>query len=393
MLISSCRRRKREKEEGRGYPLANETAHRIAIVGLGLIGGSLGMAIRAARLRGVEVVGYDRDGAVVSKAKRLGAIDREARDLARAVSGASLVVIATPILAIREVLREAAPHLSPGAVVTDTGSTKAAVMAWARELLPEGVHFVGGHPMAGKEAQGIDNAQADLFRERAYCLCPDPQADEGAVRTVLGLVHLVGATPLFIDPQEHDQYVAAVSHLPLVVATALFTLVRGSSGWSEMAPLAASGFRDTTRLASGDPEMAHDICLTNQEAILHWLDRMIGELYRYRRLIAEGGAELFETFARAQLERDAFMTKKVVGREQPQVDLPDFKDALASLFIGRALTERMRKLSELGERPQAAPPPREDRTERLARLMRERLERDLRRDLEKEDGGQRPPRE
>ncbi len=366
--------------------------HRIAIVGLGLIGGSLGMAIRAARLRDVEVVGYDQNGGVLGKARRLGAIDREARDLAQAVAGASVVIIATPILAIRQVMREATPHLSPGAVVTDTGSTKAAVLSWARELLPEGVHFVGGHPMAGKETQGIDNAQADLFRERAYCLCPDPQADEGAVRTVLGLVRLVGAHPLFIDPEEHDQYVAAVSHLPLVVATALFTLVRGSSGWQEMAPLAASGFRDTTRLASGDPEMSHDICLTNQEAILHWLDRMIGELYRYRALIAEGGAELFETFARAQLERDAFMAKKIVGREPPQVELPDFKEALASLFIGRALSERVRRLSELTEgqarEPRASE--REDRAERLARLMRERLERDLKRELEKKRNQDQP---
>jgi prephenate dehydrogenase len=364
-------------------------AHRIAIVGLGLIGGSLGLAIRAAGLRGVEVVGYDQERSALAKAKRLGAIDREAHDLAQAVAGASLVVIATPILAIRQVLREAAPHLSEGAVVTDTGSTKAAVLAWARELLPKGVHFVGGHPLAGKETQGIDNAQADLFRQRAYCLCPDPEADERAVRTVLGLVQVVGATPLFIDPQEHDQYVAAVSHLPLVVATALFTLVRGSSGWAEMAPLAASGFRDTTRLASGDPEMSHDICLTNQEAILHWLDRLIGELYRYRRLIAEGGTELFETFARAQLERDAFLAKKVVGREPPQVELPDFKDALASLFIGRALSERIRRLSELTEEWGKEPRPGqgEDRAQRLARLMRQRLERDLKRELEK--GGDR----
>ncbi len=124
--------------------------HRIAIVGLGLIGGSLGMAIRAARLRDVEVVGYDQNGGVLGKARRLGAIDREARDLAQAVAGASVVIIATPILAIRQVMREAAPHLSPGAVVTDTGSTKAAVLSWARELLPEGVHFVGGHPMAAR---------------------------------------------------------------------------------------------------------------------------------------------------------------------------------------------------------------------------------------------------
>lgn len=367
--------------------------HRIAIIGLGLIGGSLGLALKAARLRGVELVGYDRDSETRTKARRIGAIDREARDVAEAVSGASMVIVATPILAIREVLREAAPHLTEGSVVTDTGSTKAAVLGWARELLPSGVHFVGGHPMAGKETQGIDHAEAGLFRERAYCLCPDPDADERAVRTVLGLVHAVGATPLFIDPEEHDQYVAAVSHLPLVLATALFTLVRGSTGWQEMAPLAASGFRDTTRLASGDPEMSHDICITNREALLHWLDRMIGELYRYRRLIAEGGAELFETFARAQLDRDAFLSRKVVGREQPQVELPDFKDALVSLFIGRAVSERMRKLTELPEKPAetGGRPSREDRTTRLARLFRERLERDLQRELDK-DQGPAPPR-
>src|SRR5206468_10710454 len=199
-----------------------------------------------------------------------------------------------------------APELAEGTVVTDTTSTKAHVMRWAREALPEHVYFVGGHPMAGKETAGIANAEASLFRGKAYCICPAVDASDTAVKTVLGLVRLVGAEPLFVDPEEHDIYAGAVSHLPLMMSTALFSMLRSSPAWNDMGMMASSGFSDVTRLAASDPAMSHGIWATNRDALIHWLERMAEELRRFRDRRQDAQDEApFETLLKAQTERDA----------------------------------------------------------------------------------------
>ena len=349
----------------------NQEQKRITIVGLGLIGGSLGLAIKAAGLPGMEIVGHDRDRVAANKARKMGAIDRAEHNLPRAVQGAGMVVIATPVLAIREVMEQIAPDLPEGCVVTDTGSTKERILEWAAELLPPSVSFVGGHPMAGKETQGIDNAEADLFRGRAYCLCPAVDAHEDAVRAVTGLVRLAGAEPLFLDPKEHDQYAAAVSHLPLLLSASLFTLLRASPAWNDLAPMASSSFRDVTRLASGDPQMAHDIFLTNRDAAVHWLDRMIEELGRYRDLLEGDTEELLETFARAQMDRDSFLAEPHPRRLQGEEPAEVRKELFNSL-VGGWIADRAKKVREL---PGLV---RETRTSRA-----ERIAEDIRRDLDK----------
>ena len=328
-------------------PADARPSRRIAIIGLGLIGGSLGLAIKGARLDNLEVVGYSRRPGVRVKARRLGAIDRAAEDVRSAVEDAALVVIATPILAIREVMEEVAPVLREGCVVTDTGSTKAEVLRWAGEVLPGHVDFVGGHPMAGKEQSGIEAADARLFVDAAYCVVPHVNASERAINAVLSLVGIVGARPVFIDAEEHDSYVAAVSHLPLVLSVALFSLARNSQAWPDMAELAASGFRDLTRLASGDPNMSHDICITNRERIVHWLDRMIGELSRYRELIRDKDEELFKALARTQLDRDAFLTKPPERRQPPaeEADILSSGERMASFLVGEQWVRRVRDMS------------------------------------------------
>jgi prephenate dehydrogenase len=321
---------------------------RMTIIGLGLIGGSLGLALKAAKIQGIEIVGYDKDTIAAVDARRRGAVDRTEPILQRAVADAGLVVIATPILAMREVMEEMADALRENCVVTDTGSTKCLVMEWASQLLPANVSFVGGHPMAGKETAGIANADAKLFAGKPYCITPSPNATEGAVRLVAGIVHLIGARPLFIDAQEHDRYVAAVSHLPLVLSTALFTLTRSSPAWPELAALASSGFRDVTRLASSDPELSHDICLTNREAVLHWLDRLTEELARYRELLKEGQEEeLFKRLTQAQLDRDTYLTVGPPTRERPIANVPDSGQQLISLLVGERLVRRVREIGKL----------------------------------------------
>ena len=318
---------------------------RVAIIGLGLIGGSLALAIKRANIEGLQVIGTARTRETLQKAKKMGAIDTDAPTAADAVRGARLVVIASPIMAARSIMEEIAPALAPGAVVTDVGSTKANVARWAKELLPSTVSFVGGHPMAGKEQAGIAAADPDLFKSKAWVIAPSVSASEAAVNTVVGLAQLTGATPIFMDPDEHDSYVAAISHLPLLLSSALFSVAHGSAAWPELAQLASSGFRDTTRLASGSPEMAHDIVLTNRDNVIHWLDRFIDELRRFRGIVAGGASEeVIEAFTKAQLERDNYM---VNGPPQREAGEPIPKISLGDMIVGSKVMDYMRKQQEI----------------------------------------------
>lgn len=280
---------------------------RVAIVGLGLIGGSVGLALKNAKSVGLERVGFARRAEVASKAVSIGAVDRTEGDLISAVEDANLVIIATPPMAIREILAQIGERLPPGCIVTDTASTKAQVMEWAQALLPPSVSFIGGHPMAGKETFGIDAADADLFRGCIYCLVPGGNASSEAIDFVNGLVKRIGANPLFLDAAEHDSLVAGISHLPLLVSAAFTSAMMKSHSWPQMARLAASGFRDLSRLASGNPEMSRDICITNKEPILHWIDEFLKELGEFRHLVSENGKELEQAFLRAREGREKWL--------------------------------------------------------------------------------------
>jgi prephenate dehydrogenase len=319
---------------------------RIAIIGLGLIGGSIGLALKRAGLRDIEISGTARTRDTLLKAKKLGIIDIDEPLPSEAVRGAKLVIIATPILAIEPVMREIAPALAENAVVTDAGSTKENVARWARDILPRSGHFVGGHPMAGKESFGVDAADPDLFRGRTWVICPSVDAPEGAVNTVLAVVQACGAEATFMDAAEHDSYVAAISHLPLTVAAALFSVASTSAAWPELARLASSGFRDTSRLASGSPEMAHDIAMTNRDNLLHWIDRFQDELSRFRRIVATGeSAELLEAFARPQMERDTFMEAGAPSREVASAKIEGL--GLGDMLLGTKISGYLKKQQDM----------------------------------------------
>lgn len=283
---------------------------RVLIVGLGLIGGSIGLALRrwaeerkTDGRRPLEIIGFDANLDHQRAAEKLGAVDRGAWDLAKAAREADVVILATPVKAMQDVMRDLAPHLKEGVIVTDTGSTKAQVLGWANELLPAGIHFVGGHPMAGK-TQSIEGAEADLFTGATWCVSPSVTASEDAVRTVLGLVAAAGAEPYFVDPLEHDAYVAGVSHLPFALSAALMNAVARDASWREMKSLTAGGFRDTTRLAAGSPAMHRDILLTNRDAVVRWIDQLGESLSELRSALlsdpdaASARVEAFFTAAR-----------------------------------------------------------------------------------------------
>jgi prephenate dehydrogenase len=275
---------------------------RVALIGLGLIGGSLGLALRQGRAA-QEVLGFDLGRGVIDQARKAGAIDQGYTTLADAVRGAELVILATPVGAMRVLLRELSPLVGAGAVVTDVASTKEQVIAWAEEALPPGVFFLGGHPMAGKEVSGVQAADPALFRNCIYCLTPTTKTAPVALRKVSQLIEALGARRRLLDPVEHDRQVAQVSHLPFLAASALMHSVIEQRSWGEAALLASSGFRDTTRLSAGSPEMYRDICLTNQAAVLQALDDYMTMLQTYRAHIAKGDPQLDELFTEARQAR------------------------------------------------------------------------------------------
>ncbi|MCL6645193.1 MAG: prephenate dehydrogenase/arogenate dehydrogenase family protein [Dehalococcoidia bacterium] len=319
--------------------------NRIAIIGTGLIGASIGLGLAARPNRNYEIVGVDRDRTHARAAKKLGALDREVGSLEEAVERAGMVIIATPVVAARRILEDVGHYLVPGAVVTDVCSTKAEVMRWAAEYLPENVHFVGGHPMAGREKSGPEAASASLFEGATWAVTPSPRADERAVQAVLGLIEALGAIPLYIDPAEHDQYAAAVSHVPLLASVALFRMVRDSQGWEDAALLAGPGFRDVTRLASGDPTMARDIMLTNREAVIHWIGRLQQELSTIRAALEAGPEPIYDLFRSTQLDRDTFIQNPPQRRRPEGIEPPSARDAIGRMFVG-GLYDRIKETTE-----------------------------------------------
>ena len=272
-----------------------------------MIGGSIGLALKRAGSDGVELVGYARRPETADRALQLGAIDRVEGSLASAVDKAALVILAIPTMSVKEILSQIGSHLPAGSVVTDVASTKVQVMQWAEESLPPGVSFVGGHPMAGKELSGIEVADADLFRGCTYCIVPGRGASDDAVQTIVDLVQKVGARHVFVNAAEHDQFVAGISHLPLILASALVMSTTRSPQWSKMSEVAATGYQGATRLASQHPRMNRDICLTNGENIVSWIDDFAKELQRFRGLIAEGDLGLEQAFDRARQARNAWI--------------------------------------------------------------------------------------
>ena len=282
-------------------------SRRIAIVGLGLIGGSIGLALKRAGSDGVELVGYARRPETADRALQLGAIDRVEGSLASAVDKAALVILATPTMSVKEILSQIGSHLPAGCVVTDVASTKVQVMKWAEESLPPSASFVGGHPMAGKELSGIDVADADLFKGCTYCIVPGRGASDDAVQTIVDLVHKVGAHHVFMNASDHDQFVAGISHLPLILASALVMATTRNPHWSKMSEVAATGYQGATRLASQHPRMNRDICLTNGENIVSWIDDFTRELQRFRALIVEGDLGLEQAFDKARQARNAWI--------------------------------------------------------------------------------------
>ena len=278
----------------------------VAILGLGLMGASLGMALRQ---RGIAriVAGYDAEPGVAERARERGAVDLACASLAEAVAESDLVVLATPLLATRELLAEIALLLKAKTIITDLGSAKAEVVSWAEALLPAPGQFVGGHPMAGSERSGVEAAEADLYQNCVWYLTSTEDISPNSLQQVTRVVEAVGARPQVISAEAHDRAVALASHLPLVAASALMLTISESPDVADALALAAGGLRDTTRVASGSPRMARDICLTNSGPLSASLDTYIATLQSLRRQIAEQDTVIEDSFTAARDVRDAWL--------------------------------------------------------------------------------------
>jgi prephenate dehydrogenase len=319
---------------------------KVTIIGLGLIGSSIGMGLRNWATRDgkrdavLEITGFDLNLEHQNYSRKIKAVDRTEWDLSKAVRDADLVVVAVPPLAVKEVFESIGPNLKPGAIVTDTTSTKVKVMEWAKELLPSTAHFVGGHPMAGK-AQSIEGAEATLFKGATWCVVPSVQADEGAVQTVLGMISALDAEPMFIDAHEHDGFVGGISHLPFLLSVTLMRAVSRDASWRDMKFLTAGGFRDVSRLAAGSPEMHRDICATNREAITRWLDHAIDELQHARSLISADTTEADETLlAHFHEARDARAEWSTAERRAGEL-VQDTEDELSRTSMGEQMGQML----------------------------------------------------
>jgi prephenate dehydrogenase len=271
--------------------------HHVTIIGVGLLGGSTGLAIKALG-GGIGVAGVGRRAASLRAAMKVGAIDSAHLDASQAVATSDLVILATPVGAFENCLRAIKPHLKKGAVVTDVGSTKGAVVRLAARVLGPGGPFVGSHPMAGSEHRGPAFARADLLAGATCILTPTAKTPPASVRRVEAFWQALGMRTLRMSPQAHDRAVAEISHLPQALASLLMLLPK-----AEHLKIAAGGFRDMTRLAGSDAEMWRDIFLANPAAILAVLDRFGSSLARLRGLVKQGDSRGLEKFFAAAKSR------------------------------------------------------------------------------------------
>ncbi len=281
---------------------------RLAIIGVGLIGGSLARALRAAGAVG-EVVGCGRGRENLEQALALGVIDRFTHDPAEAVAGADLVFLAVPLGAMEDTFRAMAGALAEDAVVTDGGSAKASVVAACRAAFPGGLPgFVPGHPIAGTEHSGVAASFATLYQDRRVILTPVAETDPAATARVEALWRLCGARVAYMTVEHHDEVLAATSHLPHMLAFGLVDLLARMKENDEIFRYAAGGFRDFTRIASSNPPMWRDICLANRDALARMLEAFAGEMSELADTVARGdGDHLLEIFQRAKEARDRFV--------------------------------------------------------------------------------------
>ncbi len=342
---------------------------KITIIGCGLIGGSIALALRRRRpewsiscldladrlpaLQEAAVAGY------------LGTLD----ELPKIIPESSIVLLATPVQSILEMVRRIGPHLKKGAIVSDVGSTKMQIMAEAHALMPPGTHFIGGHPMAGSERSGVEAADPLLFSDRVYVLCPYPDTPPEALLSLMDLVESLMARPITIDPEEHDRIMAMVSHLPQLLAVALMHAAQAEDATHTMLEvLAGRGFLDMTRMAASDYGVWAGILAANRQSIMDAMARFDRSFIMLRDAISTGNAAL--PWEQASRRRRKMGSESLNRLRKP--DLRSMIDQYDKQMLG-ALGRRMQAASKIGKLKMHQAAPVHD-PERERRLLRQRSE-------------------
>jgi prephenate dehydrogenase len=280
---------------------------KITIIGVGLLGGSLGMVIKKRRLAG-EVAGFVRRAASIAECKKAKAVDFCTCDLQDAVTDADLIILCTPLAQMLPVVRKMIPSIKRGAIVTDVGSVKTSVVKELESLVAKGgAHFIGSHPMAGAEKTGVAAARADLFDNAVCLVTPTKRSNPTALRKVEQFWKAVGTRAMRMTPELHDELVSRSSHLPHIAAATLANLILNPMLPKSQSLLCANGFRDTTRIASGSPEMWRDIAMTNRKNLGKALETFIRDLKKIQALLKKGDAKAVEKFfQQGKQRRDAW---------------------------------------------------------------------------------------
>lgn len=284
--------------------------NKVAIIGVGLIGGSLAMAMRQKGLCG-QITGIGRKMENLVAAKKLGVVDSFTQDIEDGVKDADLVIAAVPVLKTVEVIKRAAPHLKPGALVTDVGSVKSAIVDGVEAVIPEGVHFVGAHPIAGTENSGVAAAFPELFVGHKCILTPTESTDKNALAAVRKIWQEAGATVVVMDAEVHDWILAATSHLPHIIIYNLVSAVGDTANRrGDIMSYSAGGFKDSTRIASSPPEIWSDICGMNKAYILENIENFQKRLEAIKKFIQAGDlTSLTREFTKAKEFRDSLAPK------------------------------------------------------------------------------------
>ena len=287
---------------------------KVAILGLGLMGGSLGMALRAAQ-SGIYVTGYARRRETGELALAMGAVDSMAATPEEAVADAEVVIICTPVLQMFPLASAILPHMKPGSILSDAGSTKSWFIKKIKPMIPPGIYYIGGHPMAGREKSGMEAASSSLFQDRWYIFTPLPETPPVLLEKLRALIALTGALTAVMDEETHDRVTAVISHVPHIAAAALVHLLKNGMNPTETARFIGGGFRDTTRIASSDADMWADICMTNPDNIAAEIDEMAGILTEVSRMIRTGDRNWLHTyFSEAKQLRNSLLSQeKTIG--------------------------------------------------------------------------------
>ncbi len=281
----------------------------ITILGVGLLGGSIGLAVRAVEPK-CKIIGWGHRASSLEKAKQIGAIDLAETDLALSVKGSDLVILCTPVGTFEKILRQIGPSLAAGCVVTDVGSTKRSIVKSAEGILPKSVHFVGSHPIAGSEKRGVEYARTDLFRHALCIVTPTKKTPAAAIKGVESFWKKLEMRVVRMSPEEHDRHLADVSHLPHLMAAAMVAMQEDSS-----VDFCGQGFLDATRIAGGDAGLWRDILMDNAGNVRDGIERLHDQIERVMAILKKGDGQALEKWlAAAAARREKIMERKLRSR-------------------------------------------------------------------------------